>query len=112
MEYLTFTVFGVTKALSFQHLTVIGTHDRHPYHALYHRPYSNALLAKAQREFGQSDFHAGKGCQKGVQVACLPELFLTNYFCQKIDPSVFDLAEPADGPTTKALAVVAKSTRW
>ena len=49
-----------------------------------------------------------KAAKKGVQVACLPELFLTDYFCQRLDPSVFDLAEPADGPTTKALAVVAK----
>ncbi len=47
---------------------------------------------------------------KGVQVACLPELFLTDYFCQRLDPAVFDLAEPIDGPTNRALAAVAKKT--
>jgi N-carbamoylputrescine amidase len=47
---------------------------------------------------------------KGVQVACLPELFLTEYFCQKQDPALFDLAEPIPGPTTQALAKVAKKT--
>ncbi len=47
---------------------------------------------------------------KGVNVACLPELFLTDYFCQRIDPKVFDLAEPVDGPTNQALAKVAKKT--
>ncbi len=47
---------------------------------------------------------------KGVQVACLPELFLTDYFCQRIDPAVFDLAEAVDGPTNQALAKVAKKT--
>jgi N-carbamoylputrescine amidase len=47
---------------------------------------------------------------KGVQVACLPELFLTDYFCQRIDPSVFDLAEAVDGPTTQALQKIAKKT--
>lgn len=48
--------------------------------------------------------------RKGVQIACLPELFLTDYFCQRIDASVFDLAEPIDGPTNQALASVARKT--
>lgn len=47
---------------------------------------------------------------KGAQVACLPELFLTDYFCQRLDPEVFNLAEPADGPTNQALAGIAKKT--
>ena len=47
---------------------------------------------------------------RGVQVACLPELFLTPYFCQKEDAALFDLAEPIPGPTTQALAAVAKET--
>ena len=33
----------------------------------------------------------------GAEVACLPELFLTDYFCQKLDPANFNLAEPIDG---------------
>lgn len=48
--------------------------------------------------------------KQGVQVACLPELFMTEYFCQKLDPANFDLAEAVDGPTNKALAEVAKKT--
>jgi N-carbamoylputrescine amidase len=51
-----------------------------------------------------------EAASKGVQVACLPELFLTDYFCQRIDPAIFDLAEPFDGPTTQALAKIAKKT--
>lgn len=47
---------------------------------------------------------------RGVQVACLPELFLTQYFCQKIDASLFSLAEPVDGPTVKTLSVLARKT--
>jgi len=46
--------------------------------------------------------------KKGVQVACLPELFLTPYFCQTEDHSMFDLAEAVDGPTTQALQKFAK----
>lgn len=46
--------------------------------------------------------------KKGVQVACLPELFRSYYFCQSEDHSYFDLAEPIPGPTSTALADVAK----
>jgi N-carbamoylputrescine amidase len=44
---------------------------------------------------------------KGAQVICLPELFRTQYFCQREDAALFDLAEPIPGPTTQALAKVA-----
>ena len=47
---------------------------------------------------------------RGAQVACLPELFRTQYFCQVEDSSRFDLAEPIPGPTTEALASVARET--
>jgi N-carbamoylputrescine amidase len=47
---------------------------------------------------------------RGAQVACLPELFRTQYFCQVEDPARFDLAEPIPGPTTEALAAVARET--
>lgn len=45
---------------------------------------------------------------KGAQIACLPELFQTQYFCQREDAALFDLAEPIPGPTTMKLAEVAK----
>ncbi|MGC8638453.1 MAG: carbon-nitrogen hydrolase [Isosphaeraceae bacterium] len=47
---------------------------------------------------------------KGAQIACLPELFRTQYFCQTEDAARFDLAEPIPGPTTEALATVARET--
>jgi N-carbamoylputrescine amidase len=46
----------------------------------------------------------------GAQIVCLPELFLGHYFCQREDPSLFDLAEPIPGPSTKRLGEVAKAT--
>jgi N-carbamoylputrescine amidase len=45
---------------------------------------------------------------KGAQVVCLPELFQSQYFCQREDVSYFDLAEPVPGPSTEALGKVAK----
>ena len=46
----------------------------------------------------------------GAQVVCLPELFQTQYFCQREDPDLFDLAEPVPGPTTNKLSALAKQT--
>src|SRR5690349_6027689 len=51
-----------------------------------------------------------EAARRGARVACLPELFRTQYFCQAEDPAVFDLAEPIPGPTTDALAGVARET--
>jgi N-carbamoylputrescine amidase len=50
----------------------------------------------------------GKAAQLGAEVVCLPELFRSPYFCQTEDPEVFNLAESIPGPTTEALAKVAK----
>ncbi len=47
--------------------------------------------------------------RRGAQVVCLPELFATRYFCQTEDTDSFDLAEPLDGPTARAVAEVARS---
>jgi len=45
---------------------------------------------------------------KGAQIVCLPELFQTQYFCQREDAALFDLAEPIPGPATARLAEAAK----
>ena len=49
--------------------------------------------------------------KRGAQIVCLPELFQTQYFCQREDASLFDLAETIPGPTTAKLADVAKELR-
>jgi len=48
---------------------------------------------------------------RGADVVCLPELFLTHYFCQSEDAERFALAEPVPGPTTEALAKAAAAHR-
>src|SRR3981189_2044646 len=45
---------------------------------------------------------------RGAQVVCLPELFQTQYFCQREDHSLFDLAEPIPGPASEKLAAAAR----
>ncbi len=49
-----------------------------------------------------------EGADAGAQVICLPELFRSQYFCQREDHASFDLAEPVPGPSTKALSSLAK----
>ncbi|PYV53359.1 MAG: acyltransferase, partial [Acidobacteria bacterium] len=48
---------------------------------------------------------------RGAQVVCLPELFQTQYFCQREDAALFDLAQPIPGPITNRLAQLAKQLR-
>jgi len=49
-----------------------------------------------------------QAAQLGAQVICLPELFRSQYFCQREDPALFDLAEPLPGPSTEAIGRVAR----
>ena len=56
----------------------------------------------------KAEWRIREAAGRGAQVVCLPELFRTQYFCQKEDPANFDLAEPIPGPTTAALAGVAR----
>ncbi len=51
-----------------------------------------------------------KAADSGAQIVCLQELFRSLYFCQRQDPSLFDLAESIPGPTTEAIAKVARET--
>lgn len=49
-----------------------------------------------------------QAARDGAYVVCLPELFRTQYFCQREDHALFDLAEPIPGPSTDVLGRIAK----
>jgi N-carbamoylputrescine amidase len=51
-----------------------------------------------------------KAASAGAQIICLPELFLTPYFCQHQDPKLFDLAESIPGPATDRLSSAARES--
>ena len=55
--------------------------------------------------------HVREAAERGAQIVCLPELFRAQYFCQREDLRLFDLAEPIPGPSTQALAEVAREAR-
>jgi N-carbamoylputrescine amidase len=52
-----------------------------------------------------------EAAKRGAQVICLPELFQTQYFCQRQDTALFDLAEPIPGPTTARFSDLCRELR-
>ena len=60
-----------------------------------------------EANFASAVRHIRGAARLGAQIVCLPELFRAQYFCQREDLRLFDLAEPIPGPSTKALAAVA-----
>ena len=61
-------------------------------------PHENLASAVAKVE---------EASRQGARIVCLPELFRSQYFCQKEDPALFDLAELVPGPSTEALSKIA-----
>src|SRR5215831_4627610 len=52
-----------------------------------------------------------QAADRGANVICLPELFRTQYFCQREDPALFELAEQIPGPTTERMSAIARKSR-
>lgn len=55
--------------------------------------------------------HIRDAARQGANIVCLPELFRTQYFCQRQDLQLFDQAEPIPGPSTQQLADLARELR-
>src|SRR5947207_2932890 len=49
-----------------------------------------------------------QAADEGAKAVCTQELFRSTYFCQEEDAKNFALAEPVPGPTTDALAALAR----
>jgi N-carbamoylputrescine amidase len=67
--------------------------------------------ADPEANFAAAMEHVRAAAKQGAQVICLPELFRAQYFCQREDIRLFDLAEPIPGPSTKALGELARELR-
>ena len=52
-----------------------------------------------------------QAAREGAQVICLPELFRAQYFCQREDIALFDVAESIPGPSTERLSVIAREEK-
>src|SRR3954463_7835454 len=52
-----------------------------------------------------------RAARQGAKIICTQELFRSQYFCQSEDHRFFKLAETIPGPSTDALAKVARKHR-
>ncbi|MBT9331213.1 carbon-nitrogen hydrolase [Paracidobacterium acidisoli] len=52
-----------------------------------------------------------EAAREGANVVCLPELFRAQYFCQREDIALFDLAESIPGPSTDRLTAIAREEK-
>lgn len=66
------------------------------------------MSAVREENFLKAEQMLREAAAAGAQVACLPELFLSPYFCQSEKHDCFDLAEPVPGPATERLGKLAR----
>ena len=67
-----------------------------------------ACVPDPQENLRRAELRVKEAADQGAEVICLPELFRSQYFCQREDAALFDLAEPVPGPTTEALGRIAR----
>jgi N-carbamoylputrescine amidase len=64
-----------------------------------------------EANFAAAVEHIRTAAGEGANIVCLPELFRAQYFCQREDTRLFDLAEPIPGPSTAKLSDLARELR-
>jgi N-carbamoylputrescine amidase len=67
-----------------------------------------SMTAQADANLEKAVSRVTEAAARGAHLVCLPELFRSRYFAQREDHGAFDLAEPVPGPSTEALAKVAR----
>ena len=68
----------------------------------------DCALGDRQANLGKIESFAVAAARQGVELVVAPETATTGYF---IAPRLAELAEPADGPTARALAGIARTNR-
>lgn len=66
--------------------------------------------ADSRKNLDKAIIKIKQAAKKGAKIICLPELFLSKYFCQGRDKKYFASAEPIPGKTTAILSKVAQET--
>jgi len=64
-----------------------------------------------EENFAAAVRHIRAAARLGANIVCLPELFRTQYFCQREELALFDLSEKIPGPSTEQLGVLARELR-
>ena len=67
-----------------------------------------AMSADVDENLKRAGEFVREAAGKGAKIICLPEMFRSQYFCQREDVDLFDLAEPLDGDSTQFLGKISK----
>ena len=67
-----------------------------------------AMSADVEDNLQRAGEFVREAAGKGAKIICLPEMFRSQYFCQREDTDLFNLAEPMQGPSTEHLGKIAK----
>ncbi|MBN1346660.1 MAG: carbon-nitrogen hydrolase [Phycisphaerae bacterium] len=67
-----------------------------------------AMAADPEENLHRAILKVEQAVDLGADVVCLPELFRSQYFCQREDADLFALAESVPGPSTDALGQIAR----
>lgn len=67
-----------------------------------------AMSADTGENLNKAGEFVREAAGKGAKIICLPEMFRSQYFCQREDVDLFDLAEPLDGDSTQFLGKISK----
>jgi len=64
-----------------------------------------------RENFAKAEARIQEAAKRGAQIICLQELFRSQYFCREENAELFELAEAIPGPSTEALAKLARSLK-
>ena len=67
-----------------------------------------AMSAETDDNLKKAGEFVREAAAKGAKIICLPEMFRSQYFCQREDTDLFNLAEPLKGPSTEFLGKISK----
>jgi N-carbamoylputrescine amidase len=70
-----------------------------------------SCTADPEHNMERAIVHVREAAKQGAELICLPELFQTQYFCQREDTALFALAEPIPGPATQRLGELARELK-
>jgi N-carbamoylputrescine amidase len=67
-----------------------------------------SMEASTEANLAKAVARVREAAEAGAKLICLPELFRAQYFCQREDHALFDIAESIPGPSTAALSEVVR----
>ena len=70
-----------------------------------------AMSADVDDNLNRAGEFVREAAGKGAKIICLPEMFRSQYFCQREDVDLFNLAEPLKGPSTDYLGKISKELK-